>query len=100
LDVNGEPPWQSPTHLYAVAYRVVCRNGERSLESWRESLAVGACLPTLPLWLEPDLSVPLHLEESYQATCSSLRIRGREVGATGRELLTVPGVFARPRQTG
>jgi hypothetical protein len=75
LEVNGEPPWQSPTNLYAVAYRIASENGAHALETWRESLAVGGVLPTLPLWLEKDLSVPLRLDESYQAACTSLRIR-------------------------
>jgi Protein of unknown function (DUF4058) len=75
LDVNGEPAWQSPTNLYAVAYRIANGSGVRTLETWREPLAVGAPLPTLPLWLESDLSVPMPLEESYRAACASLRIR-------------------------
>jgi hypothetical protein len=75
LVVNGELPWESPTHLYAVAYRVARDKGARTLETWREPLTVGAPLPTLPLWLDPDLSVPLQLEESYQAACTSLRIK-------------------------
>ena len=33
LQSNGEPPWQSPTNLSAVAYRVVGGNGVRQLES-------------------------------------------------------------------
>jgi hypothetical protein len=74
LDINGTPPWKSPTDLYAVAYRVAGTNGRRILETWREPLTIGAALPTLPLWLEPDVSVPLRLEESYQAACTSLRI--------------------------
>jgi hypothetical protein len=74
LGLNGEPPWESPTHLYAVAYRTVAVNGQRALETWPESLALGAPLPTLPLWLDADLSVPLRLEESYAATCAALRI--------------------------
>jgi hypothetical protein len=75
LHVNGGLPWQSPTHLYAVAYRVVPAQPPL-LENWRESLALGSPLPTLPLWLEPDLSVPVRLEESYRAMCRSLRIPG------------------------
>lgn len=74
LDVNGEPPWQAPSHLYAIAYRVLLGSNKSKLETWREPLAVGAPLPTLPLWLEPDLSVPLRLEESYQAACTSMRM--------------------------
>jgi hypothetical protein len=31
-------------------------------------------LPTMPLWLTLDLCVPLHFDESYLATCRSLRI--------------------------
>jgi hypothetical protein len=75
LEVNGAPPWRSPTNLYAVAYRIAGTNEARTLETWPEPLTIGASLPTLPLWLEPDLSVPLRLEDSYQATCASLRIR-------------------------
>jgi hypothetical protein len=64
--------WSSPSNLYAIAYRT---GGEEArLEAWPESLAVGQLLPTLPLWLEADLVVPLALEGSYQATCASLRI--------------------------
>ena len=35
---------------------------------------LGQPLPTLPLWLDEDLSVPLDLEESYEETCRVLRI--------------------------
>ena len=31
-------------------------------------------LPIMPLWLSLDLCVPLRLEDSYTATCRSLRI--------------------------
>jgi hypothetical protein len=58
-----------------VKRRVVNLGGVRTLQTWRESLALGGVLPTLPLLLEPDLSEPLRLEESYRATCVSLRIR-------------------------
>jgi len=75
LEVDGTLPWQSPTQLYVVAYRVAGANGARILESWREALAVGSALPTVPLWLEPDLSVPLQLENCYQGACKSLRIQ-------------------------
>jgi hypothetical protein len=78
LNVNGEPAWQSPTNLYAIAYRVAGTKAAHILETWREPRAVGAALPTRPLWLEPDLSVPLRLEESYQAACTALRMPGLE----------------------
>ncbi len=37
-------------------------------------MALGQPLPTLPLWIAADFSVPLDLEASYQATCTDLRI--------------------------
>jgi hypothetical protein len=76
LDSNGTPPWESPTHLYAVAYRSVRTAEQTRLEAWPEVLTLGAALPELPMWLEPDLSVPLRLEESYAITCGSLRMGG------------------------
>ena len=39
------------------------------------ALALAQALPTLPLWIAPDFSVPLDLEASYQMTCADLRIR-------------------------
>ena len=60
-------------------YAVTCRgrrNGPRwRLESWEHELAVGAVLPTLPIWVSPDLMFPLELEATYEETCRSLRIR-------------------------
>src|SRR3989442_492725 len=41
--------------LYATAYRVTEHGGQPSLEIWRETLAVGRGLPTMPLWLRGDL---------------------------------------------
>ena len=38
--------------LYAVAYRVVGRNGQPSLDLWSQTLTVGGTLPTMPLWLQ------------------------------------------------
>jgi hypothetical protein len=66
--------WDSPTHLYAVAYRAVSRQGQTEVEAWLEALAVGEELPVLPLWIGPDLSLPLPLETSYTAACRALRI--------------------------
>jgi hypothetical protein len=37
-------------------------------------LALGDALPVMPLWLSLDLCVPVRLEESYLASCRSLRI--------------------------
>jgi hypothetical protein len=67
--------WPHASELYAVAYRSVRDSGAGRIDAWPEPLAVGRELPTLPLWLEDELCVPLRLEESYRATCTSLRIR-------------------------
>jgi hypothetical protein len=66
--------WRSPTGLYAVAYRAVTVRKAPRIEAWSEALALGKVLPVMPLWLSLDLCVPVRLEESYLATCSSLRI--------------------------
>lgn len=65
----------SRSGIYAVTCRGQ-RNGSRwRLESWEHELAVGATLPTLPVWVSPDLRFPLELEATYEETCRSLRIR-------------------------
>lgn len=75
LEVKSRrPAWQSPTDLYAVAYRAVTVRKKPRVEAWPEPLTVGEALPVLPLWLALDLSVPVHLEDSYLAACRSLRI--------------------------
>jgi hypothetical protein len=66
--------WDSPTYLYAVAYRAASRQGQTQVETWPEALAVGEELPVLPLWIGADLSLPLPLEISYTAACRALRI--------------------------
>ncbi len=76
LNKLEEPVWESPTHLYAVAYRRPMILGQPRLEVWPETLRLGAPLPELPMWLEVDLCVPLRLEESYAVTCGSLRMGG------------------------
>lgn len=66
--------WHSPTRLYAVTYRAVTARKAPRVEVWPEPLALGKVLPVMPLWLSLDLCVPVRLEESYLATCQSLRI--------------------------
>jgi hypothetical protein len=68
------PAWRSATGLYAVAYRPVTVRKAPRVEAWPQTLTLGAVLPVLPLWLTLDLCVPVRLEESYLATCRSLRI--------------------------
>ena len=64
-----------PLGLSAVSYQAVGRDEEaQELRLWPAPLALGEPLPTLPLWIAADFSVPLDLERSYQATCTDLRI--------------------------
>ena len=64
-----------PAGLSAVSYRAVGQDAEsQQLLLWPASLTLGQPLPTLPLWIAADFSVPLDLEASYQATCTDLRI--------------------------
>jgi hypothetical protein len=75
LEVKSRrPAWESPTGLYAVAYRPVPVRKKPRVEVWPEVLKLGAELPVMPLWLARELCVPVRLEESYLNTCRSLRI--------------------------
>ncbi len=75
LEARGRrTAWASPTGLYAVAYRAATVRKAPRVEAWPEVLALGQALPVLPLWLAVDLCVPVRLEDSYLATCRSLRI--------------------------
>jgi hypothetical protein len=75
LEVTGRgTAWESPTGLSAIAYRAVTLRNSPRVEVWPEPLVLGEALPVLPLWLALDLAVPVRLEDSYLATCRSLRI--------------------------
>ena len=75
LEVS-EAAWESPSQLYAVAYRPVPVQKQQRIEAWPEVLTLGRELPVMPLWLRVDLSVPLQLEETHATTCDGLRIPG------------------------
>lgn len=65
-----------PSNLSAVSYQVAPEASElQQLRQWPAPLALGGPLPTIPLWIAADFSVPLDLEASYGATCEDLRIR-------------------------
>jgi hypothetical protein len=74
LEVKRRSTWESPTGLYVVSYRPVTTRKRPRVEVWPETLELGEPLSTMPLWLSLDLSVPVRFEESYVATCKSLRI--------------------------
>jgi hypothetical protein len=73
--LGAEPP---PT--YAAALRFQKPAQRTRLQTWPYPLVVGQPLPTLPLWLAADRSVPLDLETSYEDTCRLLRIAGEDAG--------------------
>jgi hypothetical protein len=73
LGVNAGTGTRS--NLSAVSYRAIGREEEtQQLQLWPTPLALSQPLPTLPLWIAADFSVPLDLEASYRATCEDLRI--------------------------
>jgi len=63
-----------PAPLHAASCRWTKRKDAGFLETWAHPLMLGRPLPTLPLWLADNLSVPLELELSYEETCRVLRI--------------------------
>ncbi|MBI3406777.1 MAG: DUF4058 family protein [Planctomycetes bacterium] len=73
LQIAAPTPAQGPKDLYVAAYRTVGAK-ERSLEIWTQPLTIGSPLPTMPLWLGREQSIPLDLESTYLAACASRRI--------------------------
>lgn len=67
--LGSEPP-----PLYAASCRWIEKEKRTLLECWSHVLSVGQPLPTLPLWLTENLSVPLELERSYEQACHDLWI--------------------------
>jgi len=60
--------------VYAACCRTRRLETKTVFDFWRKPLKLGSPLPTLPLWLTEDLSIPLDLEASYEDTCRLLRI--------------------------
>ncbi len=60
--------------LYAVAYRPILRNGKATIDFWQHQLGLDEPLPTLPLWLNAVLAVPVDLESSYMTALRRVRI--------------------------
>jgi hypothetical protein len=71
---TADPMAADPPPTYAASCRWVERGEKTVLETWSHTLAVGQPLPTLPLWLSAEHSVPLDLERSYEQTCHDLWI--------------------------
>ena len=73
---HADPALAATTpHLYAVTLRSRKPPKRRQLlDAWFHPMIAGQPLPTLPIWLTPDLRVMLPLETSYDATCRILGI--------------------------
>lgn len=75
--IGGVDPQLGPTppNLYAVTIRSRKPPDKRPLlDMWYYPMSLGQPLPTLPIWLSPDLHVLLPLEASYEETCRLLHI--------------------------
>jgi len=74
LSLSGPAREAAPADLYAVAYLATGDGGRRRLRAWPFTLAAGATLPKIPLWLTAALAVPIDLETSYMEACRQLRL--------------------------
>ncbi len=72
--LGAMPPAIANAPIYAVSCRGIAARRRWRVEAWQHELALGAPLPTLPLWLNEARYVPLELEATYEATCRGLRI--------------------------
>ncbi len=72
---RADPALSITPYLYAVTLRSRKPPKRRQLlDAWFYPMTVGQPLPTLPIWLTPDLRVMLALETSYEETCRILEI--------------------------
>jgi hypothetical protein len=74
LEVRVATEAQQMHDLYATAQRATTDAQGLRLDTWAHALAVGKPLPTLPLWIDYDLSLPLDLEATYHSACVARRI--------------------------
>lgn len=73
LGHTGGMTFPAPTPLYATAYRPAHRQERNEIDLWREALALGQPLPTLPLAVRGLGCFPIDLEGTYMEA----RTRGR-----------------------
>ncbi len=69
-----EPRFAHDIALYSVAYRPVLRGDAEQIDIWTEPLGLGRPLPTMPLWLNAELCVPVELGATYRKACDRRRI--------------------------
>jgi hypothetical protein len=74
--MEADPRFQMPADggLYAVAYRPVRRGKKEEIDLWPTTFRVGDRLPTLPLVLRPDLTIPVDCETTYIEACRNRRL--------------------------
>jgi hypothetical protein len=75
VEAEAGAEWDPDSRLSAIAYRTIPAVGRDSVQIWPAELSIGGPLPTMPLWLGEDGSVPLDLEASYEVTCNLLLVR-------------------------
>jgi hypothetical protein len=73
LGLSEEFRFPTPTHLYTTAYRPAHRGERNEIDLWREPLALGQPLPTMPLAVRGLGCLPIDLEGTYMEA----RKRGR-----------------------
>jgi hypothetical protein len=62
------------TMLYCSSYHYKADRTDAIVEVWYYPLQVGDVLPTLPLFISPEIAVPVKLEDAYMRTCQELRV--------------------------
>jgi hypothetical protein len=60
--------------LYCSSYRYTFEFKEPSVELWAYALEVGDVLPELPLFISPEIAVPVKLEKTYMETRKRFRV--------------------------
>ncbi len=73
---RGDPQLApKPPRLYAVTIRARGGRSPFLIDAWFNPMTVGQSLPTLPIWLSPELRILYSFESSYEETCRLLRIK-------------------------
>ncbi len=72
--IDPEAETAPDVDLYAAAYRPVSREQQLTVEVWHAPLAIGAALPTMPLWLRGGICLPVDLGATYERTTRELRV--------------------------
>ncbi|MBC8230544.1 DUF4058 family protein [bacterium] len=63
------------TPLYCASYcKTFNVKDEPAVKFWVYTLKVGNTLPRLPLFIAPEVSVPVNLEETYMNVCDGLKV--------------------------